>query len=337
MILYQTINKNFRCVSFLVIPVLAVCLMIMTTACKDKSDDVVEEEEIIKITLTTDISSIELRLAGSGKATIYWGDGTNKVIESLTHLPNTFVNNYSASSTRTITIAGENITHFNIAGHRVTSLDVSKNTELVELHCANNFLTNLNLRNNTKLEEFHCAKNQLTSLDVSANVELKDFYCDENLLTGLDVRTNILLRHLFCSDNPLNSLDISENIELVELYCANNQLTNLDVSAHDELRVLKCSGNELESLNVNINIALTDLHCNDNKLTSLDVSSNNDLKELQLNHNKLEVAALNDLFEMLPKAPETPHPYHNIYILGNPGTGGCDKNIALNKRWEVYY
>ena len=337
MIIYQKslFLRKIRCVSFITIPILAACFM-MTTACKDKSDEDSNMEEVIKITLTTDIQGVEFRLAGSGKATIYWGDGTDKIIESLTHLPNKFVHNYSNEATRTITITGENITHLNVAGHRVTSLDVGNNIEIVELHCANNLLKNLDLRNNTKLEELHCGNNQLTSLDVSANTELKDLYCDENLLTSLNVDANLILRHLFCSGNPLKSLDVRYNTELVELYCSNNQLTSLDVSVHEELRVLQCSGNDLNSLNVNVNTALTDLHCNDNKLTSLDISSNIALQELHLNKNLLEADALNDLFGMLQHVSETAHPYCNIYILGNPGTSACDKDIAGNKGWFLY-
>ena len=51
--------------------------------------------------------------------------------------------------------------------NNLTSLDVSKNTELQKLDCRKNKLLNLSVDNNTKLHELYCENNKLAFLDVS--------------------------------------------------------------------------------------------------------------------------------------------------------------------------
>ena len=62
---------------------------------------------------------------------------------------------YSEISTYTITISGTNITHLNCMNHEVnnpfTSLDVSKDTELISLLCTFNRLKSLD-RNEKRME-----------------------------------------------------------------------------------------------------------------------------------------------------------------------------------------
>ena len=133
---------------------------------------------------------------------------------------------------------------------QLTSLDVSRNTELKELVCRDNTqLTSLDVSKNTKLECLYCDNTQLTSLDMSRNTELEELFCRDNTqLTSLDVSKNTKLTHLDCDNNQLTSLDVSKNTELGWLYCNNNQLTSLDLSKNTELNKLNCSGNNLKSV-----------------------------------------------------------------------------------------
>ncbi|OTO10681.1 hypothetical protein A5875_004653 [Enterococcus sp. 3H8_DIV0648] len=58
----------------------------------------------------------------------------------------------------------------------IVNLDVSKNTELIELDCSNGFIEQLNLANNKKLTHLYCQSNILlkpvsyTHLDVYKRV-----------------------------------------------------------------------------------------------------------------------------------------------------------------------
>jgi len=59
-------------------------------------------------------------------------------------------------------------------GNQLTSLDVSKNTQLICLACFDNQLSTLDVSNNVLLEGLHCNHNQLTTLDVSNNAVLEE-------------------------------------------------------------------------------------------------------------------------------------------------------------------
>ena len=173
------------------------------------------------------------------------------------------------------------------AQNQLTSLDVSKNTELQFLSCRENNLTSLNVSKNKKLEELHCYDNQLASLDVSGNPVLWYLDCDTNQLTSLDVSKNTNLTSLSCKQNRLTSLDVSQNPALENLHCHENKLTSLDVSRNPALEDLRCNENQLTSLDVGKNTNLTTLVCFDNKLTSLDVSQNTKLEKLWCYQNQL--------------------------------------------------
>ena len=101
---------------------------------------------------------------------------------------------------------------------------------LDDLRCGNNQLTTLDLSKNTELFQLYCSSNQLTSLDVSKNTALKKLYCSDNQLTSLDVSKNTRLTELDFSYNKLTTLDVSKNTALKELNCDHNQLTSLDDS-----------------------------------------------------------------------------------------------------------
>jgi len=171
--------------------------------------------------------------------------------------------------------------------NELTSLDVSKNTELTRLACGQNQIKSLDLSKNTKMENLHCANNQLTALDVSMMPNLWRLFCLNNKLTKLDVTKNTKLTELHCGENQLTSLDVSKNTALNKLYCYNNQLTSLDVSKNTALTVLSCGENQLTALDVSKNTALENLYCDSNQLTSLDVSKNTALIALFCNDNQL--------------------------------------------------
>ncbi len=101
-----------------------------------------------------------------------------------------------------------NISYLTCNDNQLTSLDVSKNTDLISLDCSNN---------------------QLIMLDVSKNNALRNFYCDNNQLTSLNLNKNTDLRNLNCNNNLLQSLDLSKNNVLMGLNCRYNKLSVLNL------------------------------------------------------------------------------------------------------------
>jgi Leucine-rich repeat (LRR) protein len=172
---------------------------------------------------------------------------------------------------------------------KLSSLDVSKNTALISLHCYGNSLSSIDLSKNAKITSLSCIYNQLTSLDVSNNTALTSLSCSGNQLTNLDVSRNTALIDLTCDNNQLISLDVSKNTALTDLSCGYNQLTSLDVSNNTALTSLSCSGNHISSLDVSKNLSLVQLTCGSNNLSSLDISNNTALSWLWCDTNQLPI------------------------------------------------
>ena len=170
---------------------------------------------------------------------------------------------------------------------RLTGIDISGNTELVEFVVEASAITSLDVSNNTKLKLLACAMVPITALDVSGNTELTELFCAETLVSSLDVSNNKKLEYLECSVNLLTSLNVSGNTELQVLECYYNQIPSLDVSKNKKLVYLDCDGNGLSALEVTQNTALSWLDCRDNKLSSLNVTKCPDLEFLVCHENQL--------------------------------------------------
>ena len=170
---------------------------------------------------------------------------------------------------------------------KITSLDLSQNTELVQVQCENNSIAELKLGDNSRMTILSCGGNKLISLDVSTLPALEILSCNDNMLRSLDVSANTELRDLNCANNNISSLDVSNNRLLEDLYCGNLPLTSLDVSGKTNLTRLDCYYNEsMTSLDVTGCTALSYLHCRFCKLTSLDLSTNSALTDLDCGYNK---------------------------------------------------
>lgn len=100
----------------------------------------------------------------------------------------------------------------------LTSVDLSKNTELLFVDLSGNQLTGLDLRKNTKLQEVHCNSNQISSLNLSACPSLNILFCNSNPLTSLNLSKNPQLRTLRCDDTGISTLKIFYCPDLVNVY-----------------------------------------------------------------------------------------------------------------------
>lgn len=165
------------------------------------------------------------------------------------------------------------LTTLDCSEQKLTTLDVSANTNLTTLNCSENRLTSLDLSENTALTELNCRYNKLAALDVSNNTDLNDLICSENQLERLNVSANTALTRLTCNDNKLIALVLGQNTALTTLACDSNQLTSLDVRGNTNLTKLYCGSNQLRTLDLSQNKQLTSLLCAKNQLTSLDLSS----------------------------------------------------------------
>ena len=181
-----------------------------------------------------------------------------------------------------------NLTYLNCDENNLTSLDVTKNTKLIQFYCRFNQLTTIDVTKNTALDIFWCESNQLTGLDITKNTSLISLVCRDNPLNNLDVTKNTRLNVLSCQNNLLTNLDITKNIELNRLNCDYNMLTTIDTSNNTKLTRFSCGDNLITTLDISKNKKLTWFWCTRNQLTNLDVTSNIVLEDLTFGDNKIE-------------------------------------------------
>ena len=199
----------------------------------------------------------------------------------------------------------EAVTEIDVHAKSITSLKgIEFFPNLEKLDCNNNRLTELDVSKNTKLVELYCMGNwQLSELDVSKNTALKILWCGSSNLSSLRLSSNTELEALDCSYSQLSYLSTYNNPKLWYLDCSHNNLksdSDLVIAYNKNLKELKCGYNQLEKLSVKENTLLEKLYCNNNKLTYLDLKSNPKLTAGNVNVNEnavpIQVGALTRTF-----------------------------------------
>ena len=174
-------------------------------------------------------------------------------------------------------------------GIGLTTLNVTKNFNLKELNCSDNYLKDYLYILSSGLKKLDCSNNKLTymNLGILYGLNLEEVNCSNNNITNIVMWNVGELVKFDCSNNDLMTLDVSQCFKLKELNCSGNQLMELDVSSQTQLKQLDCSKNKLTELNVKQNGGLTSLICNDNQLKTLDLSQNLSLSHLNCAKNRL--------------------------------------------------
>ena len=121
----------------------------------------------------------------------------------------------------------------------VTSLDVSKNSGLLELMCNQNSIISLDLSQNTALVKLDCGENNLTSLDVTHNTALEELHCRKNHITTLNVSACTSLKMLVCNDTRIEGLDLSSHPLLLKLFCFNTKLKSLNIAGANSIKEIR--------------------------------------------------------------------------------------------------
>ena len=89
---------------------------------------------------------------------------------------------------------------------------------LRELRCNDNRLTSLDLSANTNIRILYCSNSMITDLDLSGCTKLETLYCAENPIQELSIADCSELKHLFCFECDFNKLDINSQY-LADAFC----------------------------------------------------------------------------------------------------------------------
>ena len=239
-----------------------------------------KEEVIIEKTENAELAEA---LAGIGVGTTNEEGDIVLTQEDITNTTSLDLSNRNLNNLEGLEVF-TNVTELNCSNNPLTSLDVSVFSELKELNCNNCFNQSsasrsysngvLDLSENTKLQTLSCAENGLTSLILPDTQTLYWINCSSNRLTTLDVSKNPVLDYLSCMNNQLTMIDVSKNTALTFLELDDNQLTTLDITQNVLLETLWVPRNKLTALDVSSNETLNRLFCNENQLVQLDISNN---------------------------------------------------------------
>ena len=183
----------------------------------------------------------------------------------------------------------EDLEKLDCHGIGLTTLNVTKNFNLKELNCSDNYLKDYLYILSSRLKKLNCSNNKLTSMNLGGlyGLNLEEVDCSNNNITNIVMWNVGELVKFDCSNNDLMTLDVSQCSKLQQLNCAGNQLMELNVSNQTQLTELDCHNNKLTELNVKQNGGLISLICNDNQLTTLDLSQNHSLSHLNCARNRL--------------------------------------------------
>ncbi len=136
--------------------------------------------------------------------------------------------------------------------YKITSQTIVISGKISKLDIQKEGITSIDLSRLSNIKELYISENPLTGLDVSKNTQLTLLACNKCGLNALDVTKNTLLGDLQCAENELNTLNISNNTNLYNLDCADNNLTSLDMSSSNNWTYVWCYGNKLTYENVKL-------------------------------------------------------------------------------------
>ena len=194
------------------------------------------------------------------------------------------------------------LTTLHFSDNAVTTLDISQNTNLVDLAFSKTGIKKLDVSNHKKLERIDCANwldnadTTLKEVNVSGCTSLKELKLTHNGVEKLNISGCTKLETLSVFGNYLKSLDVSSCVNLKKLDASWNPIAKLDVSMCTKLESLECyndynydnhPGGELASLNIDGCVNLNYLDVAMNKLTSLDVSDKTKLVYLLCGSNQI--------------------------------------------------
>ena len=181
-----------------------------------------------------------------------WAGDYSITPEELADVKNLFIINAGISNLKGLEFFTA-LEFLDVGQNPLTSLDISKNTNLISFSCEGCGLSALDVSKNTNLLGFGCGDNNLSYLDISKNSQLVGLSCRSNKLTSLNVSKNSLLEYLDANNNKLSTLDLSKNPVLEYLDVSSNKFANLDISKNTKLQQLTARNNSLIALDVSKN------------------------------------------------------------------------------------
>ncbi len=218
-------------------------------------------------------------LSGTMPVAVDWGDGVKQNLTGVPAFTTPAAHNEIGlpKGSGTIKVYGADIAFFSCSftkgGVKLTEVNVTGATELLDLDISSHGLSSIDLSKNTKLTRFTSDNNAFETINLTLNTELLRISMQKNKLKNLDLGKNTKLTHMHLGENELTELDLKANEALTDVYLFKNKLTSLDFSKNKELKFLNVAFNRFKSLDVSMLSKLGRLFCQGNQLTTLELNT----------------------------------------------------------------
>ena len=179
-------------------------------------------------------------------------------------------------------------------------IDLSNNTKLVEVWCAESKVTGLNLANDhSALETIVSYYSDIETLDLSTCPNLTTLEAHGMKLTAIDLTKCTKLNYLWLKFNAITELDLTNCPEVEEVQVGGNQIGSLDMSKCPNIKFLEVGNNCLTEVNLDGCTMLESLDLSANQLTELDLADCDKLFSASVSENQLTTLDVSGMEELV--------------------------------------
>ncbi|MBT0607941.1 T9SS type A sorting domain-containing protein [Aequorivita echinoideorum] len=175
----------------------------------------------------------------------------------------------------------------NVMNKNVSDLTgISAFTNLQDLLCRSNPITSLDISSNTQLVQLWAGFTDISSLNTSQNGNLYIIRIENSNVTDLDITNNPLLEWLDASYSPLQNLSTASTTALSVLSVENTNLQSLDGTAHPQLELLNIVNTSITNIDFTFLQQLKSISLGSDLIPeTLDFSQNTNLCSLYIQNS----------------------------------------------------
>ena len=179
-------------------------------------------------------------------------------------------------------------------------IDLSNNTKLQEVWCAESKVEGPNLSNDhSSLQKIVSYYSDITSLDLSTCPNLTYLEAHGMKLSSIDLTKCTELDYLWLKFNEITALDLTNCTAIREVQVGGNKIGSLDMSKCHDIRLLEIANNVLTEINLDGCVMLESLDVSANQLTELDLSDCKKLFSASVSENMLTTLDVSGMEELV--------------------------------------
>lgn len=271
---------------------------------------------------TAEINTI--KLGGNDKLKTIKADANKLKSINLAGAPNLESVSLPINSLTEIDLNGVSCASIDLSNNALTTLDLSKTSNLEGLSVSSNPLTSINLTGCTSLVNFSAKTTKLGEIDLTGLSALETLDLHAGNLTKITFGGNSELYDIDLSNNKLSSVDFKGCPGVVYLSLNNNAFTEMSLKGLEKLSNINLRYNKLTNFSIENCPSLSTVVVSDNLLTSADLTGGKEnLREVHVGGNQLTTLDLSGFGDLSTLSAE-----------GNQLTSvnlkGCSNLYSLN-------